>query len=247
MCNKNGYSAIAAAASMGMDECVDILLSEAHERGLNLTEILEQKTNRGETPLLLACSYGWIDCVRTLVREGADIKTLNNDGFSPWLSASEHGHFDIMRLLFEEDACARCDAVGRPVVMDGLVRGYPLSPIIFSLNETLAGWTALHLACRNGFKHAVRYLWDKGGNVLLEMNRYDGRTPLMSLVKNGDEGYESRCKIAEFLLEKCPGMLERLDSHGRSCLHIAAEGDQVRILELIFSKVSPLVTICNGN
>ena len=60
----------------------------------------------------------------------------------------------------------------------------------------------------------------------------------MSLVKNGDQGYESRCEIAEFMIGKCPGMLERLDENGRSCLHIAAEGDQVGILEVLLKTMT---------
>ena len=78
------------------------------------------------------------------------------------------------------------------------------------------------------------------------MNRDDGRTPLMSVVLTGDFGYDAqdwteskwdRRRIAKNLIERCPDMLTNKDCRGRSCLHIAADGDQVRMLEWLLTQI----------
>jgi len=93
VCNNKGYNAIASAVCQGMDDCLEILLTAAHERGFDLKEILEKGNDGGKTPLALACSNGWADCVRILLREGADLNTTCHDGFSVVYSFALHLFF----------------------------------------------------------------------------------------------------------------------------------------------------------
>ena len=76
VCNNKGLNAVASAAYAGMDDCLEILLTAAEERGMDLKTLLEQKNGRGETPLLLACVNGWTDCARVLIQKGADLMTI---------------------------------------------------------------------------------------------------------------------------------------------------------------------------
>ena len=82
VCNNKGYNAIASAVCQGMDDCLEILLTAAHERGFDLQETLEKGNDGGKTPLALACCNGWADCVSVLLREGADLNTTCHDGFT---------------------------------------------------------------------------------------------------------------------------------------------------------------------
>ena len=229
-----------------MDDCLQMLICAADERGLDAKDLIDTTTNRGETPLQLAAMNGWNDCVSILLERGADIWNKNIDGFNAFISAAEYGHIEIVKTIYDHT-----------------------TSIIYERNERVKGWTALHLAARNGHRFIVDFLHEKGGDKLLQMDRDDGRTPLMSVVLTGDTGYEDkgfvnavstksdtrvrgkaelkldaimssmweRGKIALSLISWCPEMLTKLDNLGRSCLHIAADQDQERMLELLVLKI----------
>ena len=117
-----------------------------------------------------------------------------------------------------------------------------------------SGWTAMHLAARNGHLAVVKELWNMGGAKLLAMTRDDGRTPLMSAVVNGDNG--GRKDIIEFFIEKNPALMEFKHMHGHgdgggkaehiltmhdrngcTCLHIAAESNQIQMLQYLIMRM----------
>ena len=94
----------------------------------------------------------------------------------------------------------------------------------------------MHLAARNGHQKVVEYLWDKGGMKLLGIKRFDGRTALASTILNGDQGFEGydnwgRGKILELMVRHSPDMLTDVDTQQRTCLHFAAQENQVHTLE----------------
>lgn len=218
ICNSKGYDAIASAACQGMHDCLAILLMAAHERGLDLEHILEHKNQRGETPLHLASLNGWTDCVVLLMNEGANVLSCSNDGFTPFLSAAEYGHLKILKLLYQHN-----------------------KDLLFTRNEKLGGWNALHLAAQNGHKHVVCYLLQHGHKELLKMVRFNGSTVLMSAISNGDQGHTPftwpRRDIVKMFLELYPEMLLREDNAGRSCLHVAAEEDQIMMFIWLVSEI----------
>jgi len=125
-----------------------------------------------------------------------------------------------------------------------------------------SGWTAMHLAARNGHLSVVKELWNMGGAKLLSMTRDDGRTALMSAVVNGDN--PGRQEIVEFFLEKnaevaayrreqgmdggggggdgqAEHMLTMTDSNGSTCLHIAAESNQITMLRFLIKRMHELL------
>ncbi|KAM6151047.1 ankyrin repeat and SOCS box protein 12 [Rhynchocyon petersi] len=58
-----------------------------------------------ETPLHLAASYGFLNCMRVLLEHGADIDSLNIKAQTPLFTAVSHGHLDCVRMLLEAGAC----------------------------------------------------------------------------------------------------------------------------------------------
>jgi len=98
----------------------------------------------GNSPIHLACKYGNIDCVRTLVETGKDnpnrVSFCNGaSGATPLHAAAFGGHLDIIKYLLTE-----CGADPNITADDGT--------------------TALHLACAGGHREVITYVV-KNSNV----------------------------------------------------------------------------------
>jgi ankyrin repeat protein len=58
----------------------------------------------GVTPLWLASKYGYLDVVKYLIENGADIDQPNIHGATPLSGASEYGHLDVAKYLKKKGA-----------------------------------------------------------------------------------------------------------------------------------------------
>lgn len=88
-------------------------LSHAASRGsLEITELLIQtkkvaldsRDKDGVSPLHYASREGHADCVRALLRAGANPNITENYGFTPLHEAAENGHAEVARALLEAGA-----------------------------------------------------------------------------------------------------------------------------------------------
>ena len=66
--------------------------------------LLTTTDEHGRTLLYLACKSGFYGMVRMLLREGADINTIQRDGSTPLHAASFYGHPLVVSLLLEYGA-----------------------------------------------------------------------------------------------------------------------------------------------
>ena len=60
--------------------------------------------NDGWTPLYSAANKGYLEIVKLLIENGADINKSNNDGWTPLYSAADKGHLEVVKLLIENGA-----------------------------------------------------------------------------------------------------------------------------------------------
>ncbi len=60
---------------------------------------MNQSTRDGFTPLMAACSEGYLDVVRMLLDAGAEVHAANKMGSTPMSLARAGNHFDIEDLL----------------------------------------------------------------------------------------------------------------------------------------------------
>jgi uncharacterized protein len=58
----------------------------------------------GLTPLLFAARQGCLDCVRALVKAGAEVNQTSADGSSPVLVATQNGFYDVALFLIDHGA-----------------------------------------------------------------------------------------------------------------------------------------------
>lgn len=56
----------------------------------------------GWTPIYWACRYGSYECLRHLLKWGADPRKGNKRGWSPLFAAALHGHLDCVKFLLED-------------------------------------------------------------------------------------------------------------------------------------------------
>ena len=96
-CSK-GYSALAAACMTGQDACVRCLLEARAD--------VEEANDRGETPLFVACRFGWAKCVRLLLLHCLP-EAKSCDGWTCLHSAAGNGRTDVVELLCQHPRCAR--------------------------------------------------------------------------------------------------------------------------------------------
>lgn len=106
------------------------------------------KQYRGE--LAWAVAYGQTEKVRKLLRKGADVNKVSEDGTTPLRWAVQEGHLDIIQLLLSHGA---------------------------DINATdEEGQTPLYQAAADGNRELVEYLLDNGADIDLSG---DGTTPLI--------------------------------------------------------------------
>lgn len=58
----------------------------------------------GNTALTYACAGGFIDIVKVLLNEGANIEDHNENGHTPLMEAASAGHVEVARVLLDHGA-----------------------------------------------------------------------------------------------------------------------------------------------
>ena len=136
--NDKGWTCLHVAARFAHIETVRYLAG-LPEDDLNF----EDSDNR--TALHLAVCEKLTDVVQVLIDAGADIDTVNKDGWAPLDSACKYGTLDVVKMLVEAGT---------------------------GLRDTIdEGWTCLHIAACFGHTETVRYLM---GLPFVDMNHRDG-------------------------------------------------------------------------
>jgi ankyrin repeat protein len=103
-----GFVPLMAAVRKGSLSCVDLLLefgADVNQAGRNI------HIGNGvlETPLMKACSYGYLAIAKRLIEHGADMSFVNDDGWTPLVYAAWLGRIDTIQLLLSEGE----DTVGK--------------------------------------------------------------------------------------------------------------------------------------
>ena len=115
------------AARAGDDDAVGVLLANAPEQ-------INQRADKGTTPLILASLNGHLSTARRLLAaDGVDVNLSDEAGFTALLAACQSGHHDVVRCLLAQ-------------------------PGIGVGHAERSGSTALHLACYYGHTDIVRAL-----------------------------------------------------------------------------------------
>ena len=155
--NPDGDSALHIAASAGAEASANFLLN----RGL----AVDLRGASERTPLMSAVIADQTIMVKWLLRQGADPKTKDKDGFMPLMLAVREGSGGSVAELASynrenlDDALLLAALVGRADVIDSLTN-YGAS--VYAKMED--GRTPLMIAAENGHTEAVKLLLDIGAS-----------------------------------------------------------------------------------
>ncbi|KAH0793309.1 serine/threonine-protein phosphatase 6 regulatory ankyrin repeat subunit B-like [Histomonas meleagridis] len=135
-------------------------------RSMDMVRLIERNENSlkegdksGNTPIHVACQYGFLDCVKYIfMKTNTEIFNIRNAaGSLPILIASYYGHLEVLKYMKE---------IG-----------------INFLESNSHGATALHFASLGGHPDVVEFLIEEG--VSVDRTTHDGETALLYACRNG--------------------------------------------------------------
>lgn len=86
---------------------------EDFQRLISTDASLEEKDEKGKTPLIVAASSGKVDMANQLLRHGADIQAVDNKQATALHSAIESSAWSVMSLLLQPQHIANVASIGK--------------------------------------------------------------------------------------------------------------------------------------
>ena len=212
--------------------------------------LINQRCEKGRTPLINAAMYGHVDCLRELLNiSGVDVNLADDAGCTPLHLAALCGRVHCVRVLLQTDSLAvngktlRGETPLNNAVLGGhldIVRML-LALTNIDVNEGCCGVTPLLRAARNGYTEIVQALLAVPG-IDVNAKSSDGWTPLNSAAC---KGFTSCVR----LLLNVPGVLvNETNSYGCSPLNHAARGGHFDCVRLLLEApgIDVNLACCNG-
>jgi len=134
--DRNDQTIIHLAAKNDQSAVIHALL----EKNDDAHYLVNENDQFDNTPLHLACQFGFLETVKVLLKYDADIDNKNEDEQTPFHLAAKHGHVDVVQCLVEANRSA-----------------------IFHKDED--DNTALHLAATEKMTYTVDALLSEGASV----------------------------------------------------------------------------------
>ncbi|VDI47763.1 Hypothetical predicted protein [Mytilus galloprovincialis] len=242
--DEKGWSVLHAACSYGSSGIPKLLI----DVGMNIND----RTNKGSTPLYLACQKGHFETVKYLMYLNGQI--LNNrvdtsikqeQGWSALHIACSHGHIEVVKLLVDvgmnlndttKKGCTPLYLACKTGQFETLkyllnLNSKPLNTRVDTTIKDEQAWSPLHLACQNGHIEVAKLLIDVGMNLNDTTNC--GSTPLHKACQNGH--YETVKLLLDLNGLELNSRVDTVitDVNRCSALHLACENGHAEILKLL--------------
>ena len=121
---------------------------------------VNQQRRDGATPLWIAAQMGHEDCVRLLLRGGADVDLARADGATPLFKACHKGHEEVVKEILRHKPRLDTLQVQRTIIF-----------FLLKFSSFQNGSTCLHAAALSGHSNLILHLLEAGA---------DPNTPNMS-------------------------------------------------------------------
>ncbi|XP_040920180.1 ankyrin repeat and SOCS box protein 2-like [Toxotes jaculatrix] len=227
--SKPGWLAIHQAAWFGQDTCLRVLLSA--QPGM-----INKRTERGESALLVAVSRDHMRCVHMLLENGADPDIANYDKETPLYRACERNSAAMVAMLLNHGASVNTHCIqGWTALQEAVVRNnVEICEMLMKAGAkhnltNKYGLSPLFSAAQNGQLASLRFLLKHGADV--NSQAADGATALYEAAKNGHE------EIVELLLSQNADA-NKPGKTGLLPLHIAAQRGSDTIVSMLIPATS---------
>jgi len=198
------------------------------------SQLVNAKSNNGETLLHIAALSGQKDIMTLLVSKGSDVEAKDNANNTPLTNAVRNGHFEAVKILVEKGANVNNRGLWNFLPIQVAAEFTPKEIVEYLIDKGAdipfeqgqESYQLLNASCSKGFTRLFDKLLEKGFN--LQVNQYTGN--LLHLAAEG--GSE---KIVEALLAKGFKVMTG-NEFGWSPLHSAAEKGNLKVVELLLSK-----------
>ncbi|XP_028252973.1 ankyrin repeat and SOCS box protein 2 [Parambassis ranga] len=227
--NKPGWLAVHQAAWYGKDTCLRVLLSA--QPGM-----INKRTARGESPLLVAISRDQLQCVEVLLENGADPDIMNHEKETPLYKACERNSAAMVAVLLNHGAAVNTRCIqGWTALQESVVRNnVEICEMLLKAGAKLSltnkfGISPLFSAAQCGQLATLRFLLKHGADI--NSQAADGATALYEAAKNGHE------KIVELLISQNADA-NKPGKTGLLPLHIAAQRGSDTIVSMLIPVTS---------
>uniref|UniRef100_A0A3P8T2I2 Ankyrin repeat and KH domain containing 1 n=1 Tax=Amphiprion percula TaxID=161767 RepID=A0A3P8T2I2_AMPPE len=185
------------------------------------------------TALTYACAGGFVDVVKVLLKEGANIEDHNENGHTPLMEAASAGHVEVARVLLEYGAGinTHSNEFKESALTLACYKGH-LDMVRFLLeagadqeHKTDEMHTALMEACMDGHVEVARLLLDSGAQVNMPADSFE--SPLTLAACGG------HVELAALLIERGANLEEVNDEGYTPLMEAAREGHEEMVALLL--------------
>ncbi|XP_068609712.1 ankyrin repeat and SOCS box protein 2-like [Brachionichthys hirsutus] len=256
--SRPGWLAIHQAAWYGQHGCLEVLLSgraepythtrthtHAHTHTHTHTLVLlcsaqrgmvNKRTERGETALLIAVSKEHMRCVQVLLERGADHDIANHDKETPLYRACERNSPALVAVLLNHGAAVNTPCIqGWTALQEAVCRdNVEICEMLLKAGAkhnltNMYGISPLFTAAQSGRVSTLRLLLKHGADINSQAS--DGATALFEAAKNGHQ------EMVELLLSQNADA-NKVGKAGLLPLHIAAERGSDTIVAMLIKATS---------
>ncbi|XP_039981750.1 ankyrin repeat and SOCS box protein 2-like [Xiphias gladius] len=227
--SKPGWLAIHQAAWYGQDTCLRILLSA--QPGM-----INKRTERGESALLVAVSKDQLRCIQVLLENGADPDITNHDKETPLYKACERNSAAMVAALLNHGAAVNTHCIqGWTALQEAVVQNnVEICEMLLKAGakhnlSNMYGISPLFTAAQSGQLATLRFLLKHGADINSQAG--DGATALYEAAKNGHE------EIVKLLLSQNADA-NKPGKTGLLPLHIAAQRGSDTIVSMLIPATS---------
>ncbi|XP_071086322.1 ankyrin-3-like, partial [Haliotis cracherodii] len=227
--NNDGDNILHQACRGGDVETVEIVLAQ------NKLDINRRNKN-GETPVMMAARAGHGELVDFLVKKGADMSIVNNDGDNILHQACKGGDMETVKKVLAQnklDINRRSKNRETPVMMAASAGHGELVDFLVNTGADMSlvntgGDNILHQACRVGDEETVRRVIAQS-KLDINSRSKNSETPVMIAAKAG------YVKLVVFLMKKRADM-SLANKCGENILHQACRGGDIETVREVLAQ-----------
>ncbi|XP_071108945.1 ankyrin repeat domain-containing protein 50-like [Haliotis cracherodii] len=190
----------------------------------------------GRTPLMVAAQKGHRRVFDFLIRKGANVSQVDDDGFNILHWACNGGHVGMMKSVLTQhsvDINSR-NAFGKTSLMNAAYHGYrDVFDVLVCMGANVSqvdddGNNILHWACIGGHVGMMKYLLSQHIIDINSTSKIGGTTPMKAV-------YHGHVDVLQFLV--CMGAnVSQVDDDGDNILHYASFRGHAEIVKYILSQ-----------